>query len=291
MKYVDPKLPGKHFAGIRLSSWGLGNLLFPWGRAVVLAEQQGLQMVWPAWPQFHPGSWLRWELDKRTYHNLFQCSGDYAASLPVGLKTFSEAQLEDFLAYSGDAVLRVDQLMEGGFKPLLGHRELIWRQLCAMARDDLSAIRQSTAGRIAVHVRLGDMVRSKAGVTPVEWYRRRIEELRAAGAQQPVLVYSDDRGAALRPLWRMPDVERAPASPNALCDIAAMSGADLLIAGKGSTFSRWACFLSAMPVVSHSHDEWWRDAWKPYSRAAVGLVGKETMERSEWRRLLETSKS
>ena len=54
---------------------GLGNMLFPWARAVLWSKSYNVSVINPTWYKFRIGPYLRRENDKRRYHLLFKSSG------------------------------------------------------------------------------------------------------------------------------------------------------------------------------------------------------------------------
>lgn len=275
MKYVFPIFPGRKIGPLRLSSWGLGNLLFPFARAIKYADEYNLQPVWPTWSQLHIGSWLRREPDKRMYSNLFKKTDYWASSIPTGIVRFKENDLSEFLAHTGDACLEVDNFMVGLFEPLLGYNNHIWHKLATLSRYDLNAARLNSKGTIGVHIRLGDMKKKPDWLTPLNWYSSRIQELKSINPDLRFIIYSDDAGDMLQNILAMPNVSRSPAARPAILDIASLAGSDAVISGKASTFSRWAVYLGGNPVIALASDEYWRRSWDKLSTCPISLCGDE----------------
>ena len=67
MKYVYPKFDGLHLHFFRLGGSGLGNLLYPYFRALVYAKQNNLQLISPIFPSIKIGPYFRGESQKRSY--------------------------------------------------------------------------------------------------------------------------------------------------------------------------------------------------------------------------------
>ena len=72
MKYIYPKLFGKDLLFIRLGGNGLANCMLVAGRAAVLANRYGADMLRPTWERFSFSNYIKLEKDKRTYRNLFR---------------------------------------------------------------------------------------------------------------------------------------------------------------------------------------------------------------------------
>lgn len=278
MKVCVPRFPGRDLGLFRLGNAGLGNLLTIWGRAEVYGALHGHPVAWPCWQQMHVGAWLRNEPDKRSYAGIFRKPpGAVAARSALGLRRFAESEAAAFEAHGGPAALCFSQV-DGNFGGLIGHHDILWRRLREEAIADLDAIRATSAGRIAVCVRLGDF-KSLGWASPVDWFRQRLIQLRAFLPESPVWIFSDGTDEELAPLTRLPNVERAPAAPNALCKIAAISGSRALIATGGSTFYRWAAFLGSVPAIVHASDRWQTSFW--VSLGTPVLTYYEDVEPSE----------
>lgn len=291
MKYVHPILPGRKIGPIRISSWGLGNLLFPFARAVKYADEHGLELIWPTWAQLHIGSWIRRDPDKRIYSELFKIGNRWRKSLPPRVRRFRERELEAFLAYPGDACLDVDDFMDGAFAPLIGFSNPIWKELTDISKFDINTEREKTKGTIGVHIRLGDMKQKLDWLTPPDWYAARIKEIKALRTNQRFVIYSDDPGDLLQEILTMPNVTRSPVGRPATLDIAALAGSDAVITGKASTFSRWAVYFGKNPVVALAHGEWWRKSWDGVSIYPVSLCGDETPTAKQLDTLLKQTES
>lgn len=80
MKYIYPKLFGKDLLFIRLGGNGLANCMLVAGRAAVLANRYGADMLRPTWERFSFSNYIRLDKDKRTYRNLFRGGGFLAPS-------------------------------------------------------------------------------------------------------------------------------------------------------------------------------------------------------------------
>jgi hypothetical protein len=261
MIFCYPKLSKWDLLYLRLGGSGLGNLLFPWARAKILARQHGYQFVPPAWQQLKLGPFLRGELDKRNYFLLFRC-------LPTEVCGFRRFKLlllgrrvSEHLhktAVDGDVV--VISGMRDLFNDILPYSDYLHNELISMLRinrltDLMCQIGASDS--IAVHVRFGDFmaahqnVRKQGGANcrqPIEWYAAAIDSVRSAiGENTPVNVFSDADDAELAPILSMPSVHRVRGN-GAIEDILLIASHRLLIAS-GSTFSMWASFLGQIPTV------------------------------------------
>jgi hypothetical protein len=266
MTYAYAKLTGHDLGIVRVSGLGLGNLLIPWARSLVAARRHGLRAIWPTWCQLRIGPVLRGEQDKKHYCGLFRATPSYVRGFAkLRLLTLAPRRSESVLASPGDgpepATVIVFEGMAGRFAPILGEHQLVRQELLAITRPEHGAAAAWQPGpSVSVHVRLGDFATPgdtaplEEGTVnlriPIEWYRDRAEEIRAAMRTQcPVYVFSDGTDAELGPLLDLPGARRA-AFGSSVADLWALSRSYVLVAS-GSTFSMWASYLGRMPVVWH----------------------------------------
>jgi hypothetical protein len=268
MIYAYPVFADCDLGLFRFGGAGLGNLLFPWARCQLVAQQRGWRVIAATWPSLKPLRWLRNDPDKRFYHRLFRAEPGSVQGLAKLLALRCLPRCRDEAGPSGNAAgeSRADSTclvefrgMEGMFAPLTGaHRVVAQRLDACLHRSLRRALAQDDAGALAIHVRLGDFVvnsdmnRIQQGASaqrvPLDWYARALAELRRrVGRDAPALIYSDGRDAELSPLLALPGVRRAPMG-DALLDMLRMSRSRGLVAS-GSTFSMWASYLGRMPVV------------------------------------------
>lgn len=83
MKYVYPNFPKPILNGmIRVAGPGLGNLLFDFAGAIVIAEEiDSSYVIWPTWWSVKIGTFIRKERDKRLYLNIFKNTGNYISGI------------------------------------------------------------------------------------------------------------------------------------------------------------------------------------------------------------------
>jgi hypothetical protein len=259
--YCYPRFSRLDFLVFRVLGPGLGNLLFPWARAVVAASRPGFRLVNPTWPQWKLGRLARLDSDLRSYAGMFQAPGDAltgAARLRalLGARRVTEAGL----ARAGDGDLVIFEGMASMFAGLLPSRALLHDTLVASTRHDGRPTLAPCWGReIVVHVRLGDFAPASAAELeagrnnarlPIAWYAAAVRGVRKGlGAEIPVHVFSDGRPEELRELLALPAC-RLEQGGNAIADLIALARGGLLVAS-GSTFSMWAAFLGQMPSVWH----------------------------------------
>ncbi len=262
MKFVYPKLSPADFWVFRLFGPGLGNLLFPWARATVLALHSDFKLISPTWPQFKIGTLLRRELDARHYAGLFTAPPGSLNGV-ARLRQLAFARRVD----EKDAALAVDgnvvevSGMDGMFEPLRGHHIAVRAALIQMTKQEhQQGLRHDFAHSISIHVRMGDFTVptsaedvSKGTLNmrvPLSWYTGIVNGIRARHGQHiRVHVFSDGTDEELQPLLALENCQRLGFG-NAIADLLALSNSSMLIAS-GSTFSMWASYLGRMPVIWH----------------------------------------
>lgn len=253
---------------VRPGRTGLGNMLFPWARAIVFSEAHNIPMLSVRWTQPKVGPILRRERDARLYMGLFSSRG-YVSGIRKWAALLTLPRVSEDDAGGTEGVLRARrgivlfEGMGGMFAPLLAHHERVKARLEGMltpsVREMIDPRGGGTEPYIAMHVRRGDMKTLLYGqpfpagpgnfTMPVEWYVRVAEQLReGTWGSLPIRVFSDGTDAQLAPLLRLEGVSRAPPRPS-IVDIFLMAKARLLVATSNSTFSMWATFLGRMPTV------------------------------------------
>lgn len=263
MKYIYPRLSKHDLNILRLGGPGLGNLLFTYSRAVAESKKYNIPMIWPTWYSLKVGPYIRHEMDKRKYNDLFTNNSNYISGmkkiwLRCTNKVVNRNQIKSIenvdsgiIEYTG---------MEGMFEPIIDDYELIRDDLiCNLQAQNRDWVDFDFTSSISVHIRLGDFQRGtteqlKGGShnisTPVAWYCSMIHQIRAAvGRNIQVYVFSDGTEEELHEVLRMPNVQRITFG-NSISDIMALSKANLFLAS-GSTFSMWARFLGRMNVIAY----------------------------------------
>lgn len=252
---IYPKFDGKYFFLVRIGGPGVGNLLFPWARAMVIKKNNpDFKYVPPVWGQLKLGPLIRGESDLRHYIGQFK------------IRTINELFLGiiseyAFLAaiFKYDKVVTVSGLGDY-FTPLIGNSKYIKTELEKIVSDKIleAAKRSNKSNRvIAVHVRLGDfgevndkLLREGADNIrlPLQWYISIVKEIEKLSPNFfEYVIYSDASKESLSDLLELPNVI-FPKSAHALADILAISNSSAVV-GSASTFSRWGCFLGGCPSI------------------------------------------
>lgn len=261
MIFCYPKLSQLDFLAFRLLGPGLGNLLFPWARAVVHAHATGGKLIVPTWPQFKLGPLLRRDVDLRHYGNLFVPTPGALDGLERWRRLCLARRVPEYRATSasdGDVV--EFRGMGEWFESLRGHHELVRDTLIQTThRRHQAGLTFDFSDAICLHVRMGDFnPPSDAALRngalnmriPLNWYVRMVQSIRARyGPHLRVHVFSDGTNEELEPLWSLGRCQRLGFG-SAIADLLGLSRARLLVTS-GSTFSMWASYLGRMPAVWH----------------------------------------
>lgn len=248
---------------------GLGNRLFVWGRAVVFAKQHGLPLVVKGWSKFLLGPWLRNEKSKRLYGASFRGTNRtwlntvYEKLLGKG-KFLQEPPYEiNRQALEKFSIIRFTTIphWDNYFGYLRGYEVMVKEELLKTVNPALiENLNQMQAPVIGVHVRMGDFRPLNAGEdfkkvgavrTPPGYFKNIIDGIRKMhGSDLPVTIFSDGRAHELQTLLELPNVKMAEGNPD-IIDLLLLSRSKVIITSAGSTFSYWAGFLSAAPLIMH----------------------------------------
>lgn len=268
--YVYPKLGGVEFLGTRLGGRGLGNSLFTYGRALVLAEKYNLQLISPTWNSIKLGTLLRREMDARSYRDLFDkptgVTGLKKQYLLTVVRKYPESAIASLVeAQSNNKIIRSSAIIEctgheGFFEKLIGYSTLIKENLYAMLTEkNIENINKNDlSDGIVVHIRMGDFQTVPSDLRqikpwsnyrlPLLWYSTIIDKIREyIGSNIPVYVFTDGNTDELAEIFCKENVSHVFAG-NSISDIMALSTGAVLI-GSGSSFSMWAAFLGGMPSI------------------------------------------
>ncbi len=258
--YIYPALGAmRDLYVVRLSGVGIGNALFPYLRAMIVAERTGAQLVWPAWPSFKSGPFLRREAGKRTYVGLFRPYADALTGVAKLRPVLFGRAVHQRIDWIDDAVVQPGRLnviasQNYMFDDLRPHRDRVRRELLAMLSRPRPDVRWGAEDFIAVHVRLGDFGAAQIANDryignarlPLDWYCAAIARARAMQPGLPVKIVSDGSDAELAPLL-VDGVSRLRAATD-IDELLALATARVLV-GSNSTFSRWAAYLGNPEAV------------------------------------------
>ncbi|WP_428535369.1 alpha-1,2-fucosyltransferase [Rhodopila sp.] len=264
--WIYPSLPGGPDYGIiRIAGAGIGNCLYVYFHAVVLAKQANARLIAPTWSSVKIGPLLRMERSLRRYGTMFRAHPDEVHGPMKAVRLASlwpghtRIQLGTMRGVSvARAGLTIVQATEFSFEGLHQHREMIRDRLLEILSTPLGTRPDWGAGDYAaVHIRLGDFVQVQpeqiiTGMVAnmrisLAWYDRVIRRVRSVFPNLPIHVFSDGRADELAEILALDGVHLRR-EPTDIGDLLALAQAKLLI-GSNSTFSRWAAFLGDMPSI------------------------------------------
>ena len=267
--YCD--LGGKDLGIIRVGGLGLGNMLFPWARAIVAAKRYNLIPIWPTWSQIKLGPYIRNEKDKRMYVDYFQRSDEYIGGIEkIKLIAALKKQGINENQFNSDKVNNSSIVVFSGMKELFENISsdhiLVKNELLDIVNEKYTTYKNENFNNtISVHIRLGDFAKydstKVSQVTnnmrvPIKWYIKILNQIRV-NDNIKVFIFSDGKDSELRSILSLPNVQRKSYG-SSIEDLLALSSSNILIASN-STFSMWAAYLGRMPIV------------KPASESIVNL--------------------
>ena len=250
---------------------GLGNQLFPLAKALVFSHINDMNLVVTGYHRIKPGPYLRREKNKRKYKAFFTFQRSvlgemrdklrikrYLARYQVindpGLSVVNEKEKKVF-------VFKSLSHYSDYFNELKDHRELAISLLFKVIKPEiLIGLSKIKAPQIALHIRMGDFRKLKAGEdfnkvgsvrTPVNYFIDMINTIRTvAGKCLSVHVFTDGHPEELQELFALPGIHLVEGN-NDITDLLLMSKSKVIITSAGSTFSYWAGYLSDAVVVMH----------------------------------------
>jgi hypothetical protein len=264
--WIYPSLPGGPDYGIiRIAGAGIGNCLYVYFHAVVLAKQANGRIIAPTWSSVKIGPLLRMERGLRRYGTMFRAHPDEvhgpikAVRLASMWPRRNRIQLGTGQPVSiAPAGLTIIQAMEFSFEGLHQHRAMIRDRLLEVLATPPDVRPNWGAGDYAaVHIRLGDFVPTQPDQImtgrvqnmriSLAWYERVIRRVRSVFPDLPIHIFSDGREQELAEILALKGVSLRRELTD-IADLLSLAQAKLLI-GSNSTFSRWAAFLGDMPSI------------------------------------------
>lgn len=238
-----PRLSAVDFGFIRSPGAGLGNLLFPIGRALVGQKRHGGTFVYPTMRQLKLGPLLRRERDPRIYGDVLR------GRTMADWRDWAKAHLAGRLAETAfDGSQRCVAVTYSGlgryFHDLASEKSLVAEWLASNMRQ--APLRADYD--IAIHLRLGDFIAGAADRPTYsvrqegDWYRSALEHARRElGTRSQRIVVFTDEPATARGELKMPFAE-IDESRSAVAAILRMAQARIIVTSR-STFSMWGVFL------------------------------------------------
>lgn len=244
MKYTFVSLGRLESFGIRLGGAGLGNILFPWARAFVYAQENDCVRIQTTWKNLKIGTFLRKERDKRLYLNLFIGKDGVSGFKKFWLLNFSRK-------------VKYFRGMNNLFIPFKEKQSCVKEELLRIINPyHLENARRFNKESIGIHIRLGDftysddekMLRNGAWNyrLPIKWYQYIIGKFNEE-SDLPICIFSDANEQDLKEILRLKNCKNVYFG-SAISDLIALSNCKVLVSS-ASTFSMWASFLGQMPTI------------------------------------------
>lgn len=249
-KIIYPRFSKYDWVFLRSQGAGLGNLLFPYARAVLYSQASDTELLMPTWRNIKLGPYIRREPDKRTYGELFRhrTLQDIAKIAKARfLKTTKTVSEEDFLAGNlpnAASSLVIVSGQKNNFQPLMGYEDILREAFLSMLRVPPP----QHHGEIAIHVRMGDFSAATTDYArnsrlPLDWYIEEIERVRVETGLKSVSVFTDDGTGEAAAFFAGIDNTSVVSPINAATDMIHMSNHKHIVCSN-STFSLWGAFLS-----------------------------------------------
>lgn len=262
-KYVYPKFSKYELIGFRFAGPGLGNLLFIYCRALVYSIENQIPLIWPTWFSLRLGPWLRRELDKRTYGDLFTNNQNHVKGFLKYklLGSISKCHHSNIDNKRQNIILFDYSDMVMSFDDLKKYHQCIYEDLYSNLQEKNKSFEQDDfTNAINVHVRLGDfsppsdseLQKGYNSISiSINWYVQIINELNTILDEKVVFnIFSDGTDEELKNLLAIKNVKRVFYG-NSISDIFALSQSKLVIAS-GSSFSLWARFLGQTDCITYT---------------------------------------
>lgn len=244
MKYTFVSLGRLESFGFRLGGPGLGNILFPWARAIIYAKNNNLKRIQTTWRTLKIGTFIRREKDKRMYLDLFTGKD--------GLSGFKK-----FLLLNFSNKVKIFSGMDNLFDPFKDNQRFIQSELIKIINPYyIKQLDDFDSNTIAIHIRMGDFEIAKNEQLlrngnwnyrlPIKWYVSIIKKIRLV-SDVSISIFSDASDKELEAVLSMRDCKRVYFG-SAISDMLALSKCKLLVSS-ASTFSMWASFLGQIPTI------------------------------------------
>ena len=248
---------------------GLGNKLFPWARAQVLARRLGCLVLDSRWLSLRRGALLRGGINYRTVlHKTWLADNfrrDPQAVDPAEYRRHYRKLSVEWL----DNLPGPDWSAEDGrhycfrwcrfhnFADLWAERDFIRSGLRRIARHHRERYLAEFENRdfIALNIRTGKDFKHKSSnevgyyLTELDWFVMALAKARQKYGNLPAVVVSDGGPRHLEPILTRPDVNLVR-TVAAVDDLRILLNARVLLGSGNSSFSAWAAFLGGMDTYS-----------------------------------------
>jgi len=247
---------------------GLGNKLFPWARAVVMAERFGYTCIDPVWFSPRGAAITRGGIDYGKalrkiwlYDNFTRRKQD----APFLKGIFLSKQQQICCDNLSQAVAAANEKKNICFKWNTDHHFTDiseYRTIIVKALNDISiprsldfAMNYHPQPFIGLNIRTGkDFVQKSSGkhgyyLTEIDWFIHALAVTREKHGNLPAVIVSDGGEKELSAILQVPGTVLLN-SRNAIEDLLVLSKSRVLLGSGNSSFSAWASFLGGMDTFS-----------------------------------------
>jgi len=252
----------------------MGNKLFPWARAKILASKLGCPVKKTIWFSPRNGPLLRGGVNYRNVFSKIWLIGNYNSTKnEIGwLNYFMKYQkLETiYLCSLNDPVLKTEAGVgihycfkwntAHDFADLWQHRDFLRQEFNKIVRKNRAQYLEKfeAIDFIAMNIRTGNDFKHKTSneigyhFTKIEWFAMALAEVRKIYGDLPAYIVSDGGGDKFVDLLAYRNVTLVE-TKTAADDLQILFKSKVLLGSGNSTFSAWASFLGGMDTYS-SHE-------------------------------------
>lgn len=248
---------------------GLGNKLFPWARAKILASELHCPVKKNIWFSPRGGALIRGGVNYRTALAKTWLIGNFRRDpaefgrfrYNLAYRNLPISYLDLLPKLSLDSKINAHYMFRWEknhqFSDLWPHRKFIREQLLNIAVYNQSAYLAGFSKRefIALNVRTGNDFKHKSSnqngyyFTELDWFVMALEKIRQKYGNLPAYIVSDGGPKQLGKLLELPDVSLVK-THTAIADLRILLNAKVLLGSGNSSFSAWASFLGGMDTFS-----------------------------------------
>ncbi len=249
---------------------GLGNKLFPWARAVIIADKYDYTVIDPIWFSPRGAGITRGGVDyKKAFNkiwlfNNFRKRKKDASFIRGFFLNKNSIQICEGLS---DAINLINSGTKKNilfnwvacheFTDLGEYREFINRSLLEITRKKSIAFADQFNGKdfIGLNIRTGkDFVSAASGkkgyfLTEIDWFIHALKGTREKMGNLPAIIVSDGGPKELAKILKEPGTTLLNSS-NAIEDLLVLSKSKVFLGSGNSSFSAWASFLGGMDTYS-----------------------------------------
>lgn len=256
VKYYLPLIHPKRlsvYPFIRLGGFGLGNMLFPFFRALSYCIRDGANLLYPHHNQFQPRNFIR-ELNKNSLRNY---SSDFEKFKWSSLSIIESLSI--YYSRNWENESNIDSfpnILFYGYKnyffDFIDYRKMIRNYIYY----SFGITKKNPENKLAYHLRLGDFLINKQNVSSdkvldsLNYFTKKLSV--------EVEIYSDSN---LNQINKFLGIKKLPKNINfvksvsPMNDLIKMSQSKYICGNPYSTFVEWARFLSFHKQVSYSLQE------------------------------------